>query len=385
MEISLEAEVCSLCQELVRCPSLPGQEQGVSEIVEREMRTLGYDEVQRDEVGNVVGLVRGAQSGPCVLFDAHMDVVPATSPEMWRYSPYSAQLSEGRIWGRGATDDKGPLAAAIVAFGSIPRDKFRGTLVLSASVGEEMIEGLALEHVLRRHLADVVVICEPTGLKLGVGHKGRAGLVVTAEGVAAHSSRPELGVNAVYLMMQAIKRIRALPLPQDELLGRGVCELVEIISSPYPGTSMVPGLCTARFDRRLVRGETAENVLAGIRTALAGIRGLMANYHRPTLACYTGLAFTLDDFHAAWHMSEDHDVVRRARRGLAEAKQSSELYLAPFCTNGSLSAGELGLPTLIYGPGDVDNAHAMDESLRIEELMAALWGYRALAQSLTMP
>ncbi len=321
MEISLEAEVCSLCQELVRCPSLSGQEQGVSEIVEREMRMLGYDDVRRDEVGNVIGLVRGAQSGPCVLFDAHMDVVPATSPEMWRYSPYSAQLSDGRIWGRGATDDKGPLAAAIVALGIIPRDKFRGILVLSASVGEEMIEGLALEHVLRCFPADIVVICEPTGLKLGVGHKGRTGLVVMAEGVAAHSSRPELGVNAVYLMMQAIKRIRALPLPQDELLGRGVCELVEIISSPYPGTSMVPELCTARFDRRLVRGETAENVLAGMQTALAGIKGVMVNYHRPAFACYTGLAFTLDDFHAAWHISHDHDVVRRARRGLAEVKQ----------------------------------------------------------------
>lgn len=385
MEISLEAEVCSLCQELVRCPSPPGQEQGVSEIVEREMRTLGYDEVHRDEVGNIIGLVRGVQSGPCVLFDAHMDVVPATSPEMWRYSPYSAQRSEGRIWGRGATDDKGPLAAALVALGTIPRDKFRGTLVLSASVGEEMIEGLALEHVLRRLPADIVVICEPTGLKLGVGHKGRAGLVVTAEGVAAHSSRPELGVNAVYLMMQAIKRVRTLTLPRDELLGHGICELVEIISSPYPGTSMVPELCTARFDRRLVRGETAENVLAGIRAVLAGIRGVIVNYHRPTFACYTGLAFTVDDFHAAWHMPEDHEIVRRAHRSLAEVKQSPEFYLAPFCTNGSLSAGELSLPTLIYGPGEVDDAHAMNESLRIEELTAALWGYRALAQSLTMP
>jgi putative selenium metabolism hydrolase len=382
MQTSYEAEVLAFCRELVRRPSLSGDERHAADLVEAEMAMLGYDRIERDDMGSVVGLMLGDGAGPRVLVDAHLDVVPATSPDLWSEPPFSGVTRQGAIWGRGAVDIKGSLSAAVLAGAALKRQGLVGTLVVSASVGEEMIEGLALDVILARHRPDMVVICEPTGLRLGIGHKGRAGVVLTARGVPAHSSRPELGVNAAYRMLDAVARVRAIPLVQDELLGSGVSELVEIVSSPYPGTSMVPDGCTARFDRRLVRGETRESVLGQDGEALRGTEGLDVAFHRVEFRTYTGLALVVDDFHAAWAMAVDDEIVRRAQRGLAVAGLESSLYLAPYCTNGATSAGERGLPTVIYGAGDIGRAHAVDEHLDEDELVSAYQGYIALLGSL---
>ena len=111
-----------------------------------------------------------------------MDVVPATEPSAWRFPPFSAERSGGRVWGRGTTDVKGSLAAAVVGIGLLPRAELAGTVLVSASVGEERIEGLAVGHVLERHPVRTAIVCEPTGLALGLGHRGRASVVVEAAG-----------------------------------------------------------------------------------------------------------------------------------------------------------------------------------------------------------
>ena len=166
MQVSYQAEACSFCQELVRLPSLSGEEGPVADAVMREMRMLSYDQATRDALGSVIGLVQGAQPGRALLIDAHMDVVPGTSPEAWRHPPFAGERAEGRIWGRGATDVKGSLAAAVVAVGSLQRDELAGRVIVSASVGEEMSEGAALSRILQEHPADRVIICEPTNLRL---------------------------------------------------------------------------------------------------------------------------------------------------------------------------------------------------------------------------
>jgi acetylornithine deacetylase/succinyl-diaminopimelate desuccinylase-like protein len=125
MSSGTEARTIAFCRELVRLEGLSGGEQAVAEAVEREMRALGYDEVGRDRLGSVVGLIRGARSAGtdaapgALLFDAHLDVVPATEPEAWRFPPFSGERAEGRIWGRGATDVKGSLAALVLALGTL--------------------------------------------------------------------------------------------------------------------------------------------------------------------------------------------------------------------------------------------------------------------------
>lgn len=381
MRIPYTTEALAFARELVRRPSLSGQERDVAELVAREMTMLGYDSVATDDLGSVIGVLTGDAPGPTVLFDAHMDVVSVTDPDAWRYAPFSGERAAGRLWGRGSADVKGNLAAAVVALGALRREAFAGRIVMAASVGEEMIEGLALGRILERYDADAVVVCEPTGLRLGLGHKGRAGVVMEARGRAAHTSRPELGVNAVYRMMDALARIRAVPPRRDALLGQGVNELVEIVSSPFPGISMVPDGCTARFDRRLVRGETAESVLHEMREALAGMDGVSVRLHRVSLDCYTGRSFAVDDVHTAWAMEEGHRVVQAALRGLREAGLPAETFLAPYSTNGAASAGERGIPTVIYGAGDIADAHAVDESVSIDALQAAYQGYQALARA----
>ena len=383
MQISHRAEVLSFCQELLRHPSPSGQEEGVAACVEREMTMLGYDAVQRDALGSVVGLLRGARPGPTVLVDAHMDTAPITSPGAWRYDPASGAVSEGCIWGRGSVDVKGSLAAAVVAAGSLPRSRLAGALVVAATVGGEMVEGLALAQVLREHPADVVVVCAPTGLRLGLGHRGRAALVVAAEGVAAHSSLPGRGVNAVYLMVEAIARLRALEPHEDDLLGKSSMELVGISSAPEPGASMVPHLCTALFDRRLVRGETAAGVLAEARLALEGMRGIAVEYHRPRFSSYTGYVAVADDFHPAWAIPPSSEVVRLALRGLRSVGQPAGACYIACCTSGAASAAQGGRPTILYGAGEVDGAHVVNEALPLEQLDAAFQGYRGLILALT--
>jgi putative selenium metabolism hydrolase len=388
--ISYPGEALRFAQELIRVESLSGAEGGVADLVQAEMEMLGYDQVTRDTLGNVVGVLRGKERGKQLLFDAHMDTVPVTEPDAWTHGPLSGEVAQGRLWGRGAADVKGSLAAVVVAIGSLAGRLACGEIVAAATVGEEMIEGLALEHVLKSiYPADAgrdapkVIVCEPTGLRLGIGHKGRTGLVVHAQGRAAHSSRPEEGINAIYRMIEAVEAIRRLPPTQDELLGRGVTELVEIISHPYPGTSMVPSACQARFDRRLVRGETEDTVLGEMAAAVAAIEGVSVRYHRGRLRTYTGQEFEVDDFQPAWAQPERSALVRAARSALREAGLADEVFTAPYCTNASAAAGRLGLPCLLYGAGEVTDAHIVDESVSTEDLAVAWEGYRALALRLT--
>ena len=388
MTTGTEARTITLCQELVRLESLSGEERAASEAVEREMRALGYDEVRRDELGSVLGVVRGARAAGAdaasgaLLFDAHLDVVPATEPETWRFPPFSGERAEGRVWGRGATDVKGSLAALVVALGTLPRGEIAGTFLVSASVGEEHIEGLAVGHVLAAHPVRAAIICEPTGLRLGLGHRGRASLVVQAAGRAAHTSRAENGINAVYRLTEAIARIRAMTPRTDALLGRGHIELVEVSSRPFPGSAMVPYEATARFDRRLVPGETRASVLTEMDEALAGLEGLSVRLHTGELRCYTGRSFTVEAFHPGWAVAADTPHAQRARQALEQAGLDRGAFYAPYSTNATETAGRRGISTLVYGAGDISAAHAVGESIEVAELLDAFRGYQALARGL---
>ncbi|MGB8646032.1 MAG: YgeY family selenium metabolism-linked hydrolase [Anaerolineae bacterium] len=383
LNTNLRDEVVAFTQELVRLPSLPGQEREVARAVEAKMRALGYDEVWIDGFGSVAGIRRGTEPGPTILFDSHSDTVEITSPQDWTYAPFGGELSQGKIWGRGSTDMKGALAGTVVALGRLPRTEFRGTLAVSGSVGEEVLEGAALSHVMARIHPDFVVICEPSECKLGIGQKGRTGVWVSTTGRAAHTSNPHLGDNAVYKMIPVIERLRAMPLPQDEILGQGVMELAEIQSFPFPGKSIVPDGCRARFDRRLMRGETMESVLDSFRRALVGLDGWSVEYTTARVDCYTGQALEQPDFFPAWALDQTSEWYRLAVRGLESAGLAPEHFVAPYCANGSYSAGVAGIPTLIFGPSTIKLAHAVDEYIEVEELLRGAAGFVGLARELS--
>jgi putative selenium metabolism hydrolase len=375
-------ELTALAVELVRAESPAGSEGAAAAVAVDWMHRLHYDEIAVDRYGSIMGVIRGAQPGPTLLFDGHLDVVPATARAAWQHDPFGGTIVDGRLYGRGATDMKGPDAAMIYAAALVDRAQLHGAIVVSMSVAEEELEGAALRSVLQIHPADYVVIGEMTDNRLGMGQKGRAGIRVETHGIPAHSSRPEQGRNAVYQMIEAIERLRHLPLPHDPLLGLGVQELVEIVSSPFPGTSIVPDRCRVRFDRRTVIGETAESVLHELRTALAGLPDVTVSYLDVSVSCYTGARLAAADFHGAW-LAEPHGrLAETARAVLRDAGLPVEPFYAPYCTNGSTSAVELDIPTIILGPSNPAQAHTIDESIAIADLVQGCELYAELSRRL---
>ncbi|MDT8898326.1 M20/M25/M40 family metallo-hydrolase [Thermanaerothrix sp. 4228-RoL] len=380
---TLQDEVVALLQALVRTPSLSGQERALADLVEARLRRLSFDHVERDTWGNVIASRQGYAPGPHLLFDAHMDVVAPGEATAWAGGdPYSGRLEGGRVWGRGATDTKGSLAAMLIAIGHLPATEFRGTLTVVASVGEETLEGAALGQVCAQLRPDLVIIGEPTEGRLGIGQKGRAKLWFRAQGRPAHSSTPEEGHNAIYVAAEVVQRIRALPLLTHPILGAGVMEALDIHSEPYPSASTIPYTCLVRYDRRLVVGETPESVLQPYREAFGGREDLTFGFEEVTLSTYTGATLRTPDFHPAWLWAESTPWVQQALASLRAAGLRAETFIAPYCTNASTTAGELGLPTLIYGPSSIALAHKVNEYIEVNDVLAAVLGYQALAKGL---
>ena len=205
-------QILSFAQKLVRIKSLTGHEGDIARVVEQEMRALAYDDVWIDSLGNVIGIIGTGEKQ--LLLDSHMDTVDVVDEAEWTHAPFSGEISNGKLYGRGAVDMKGALAASIYAI-SIARDlgALEGKRVyVSASVMEEDYDGEALLRLLRDNhiLPDYVVICEATDLQIGYGHRGRALIEVTVNGKSAHGSKPELGINPIYGIQCVIKRIQAL-------------------------------------------------------------------------------------------------------------------------------------------------------------------------------
>jgi putative selenium metabolism hydrolase len=372
----------ALTQELVRRPSPAGEEEAAVEEAERAMRALGYDQVWRDEVGNAVGVIEGAQPGPTLLFDGHCDTVGIAPGVPWENDPFCAKIANNAIYGRGSADMKGAVAAMIHAAAGVDRRKVAGRVVVSASVMEEVFEGGALKTVMEQVKPDFVVIGEATNLNLNRGGRGRAEIRLETIGRPSHSSAPHQGVNAVLEMMTAIKAIEGLSLPVDPLLGPAIMALTDIISEPYPGYSVIPSRCQVTYDRRLLPGETPAEVLESI-TGLPEVAGLklkavIAPGEHQT---YTGATIQGDKFFPAWVFPESEPFVQQALQGLRQAGLSPEFGAYRFCTNAAYSAGIAGIPTIGFGPATEADAHVVDEQLSLDSLVAAAKGYRGIIEA----
>lgn len=377
-------EVLELARRFIGIPSLTGEEAGVAAAVHEAMESLGYHEVHRDEWGNVVGVIRGSGPGS-VLFDAHMDTVPWNAAA-WKRDPLGGEVAQGRLWGRGASDMKGAMAAAVYGVGLLARDPGSiGTVYVSCSVCEEPAEGASLVRICQRFQPRAVVIQEATELRINIGQRGRAEIIVETLGKSAHSSRPDLGHNAVKDMASLIRAVEErLQLPSDPLLGPAILEVTDVKSYPYPGLSVVPSRCRATFDRRLLVEDTRDGVLDQVRQ-LAQELGIEAEVRlaETEIRTYTGTSFTHPSFAPAWKLPSDAPFVRAAQGALQSVGQAGELGAYSFCTNGSGSAGVLGIPTIGYGPGRESEAHIDDEWLELDQLYAATAGYGALARELS--
>ena len=343
-----EEQLISFCREAIRIPSFCGREEGVARLMKQRMEEYGFDEVIIDRYGSVLGCIRGKRPGRTILMDGHIDHVDVIDAEEWEHDPFGAEIVDGRIYGRGASDMKGSVTAMISAAAHFAQDSgrdFAGEVWVSCTVHEECFEGVSSREITRLCHPDFVIIGEATSTTVKIGQRGRAEVVVETEGVSCHSSNPEKGVNAVYHMMAVLEEIRAIVPREHPILGKGILELTDIVSAPYPGASVVPARCRATFDRRTLVGED-ESVILG----------------------------------------QVEEAIRRAAArvpGLRKAGIEAPISHFSFCTNGSHFCGEAGIPGIGYGPSLESLAHVRDEYIEIAQLTKACKGFACILEQLT--
>lgn len=377
-------ELVAFAAALVRAPSVLGNEGAMAERVAAEMRALHYDTVEIDPVGNVVGVVEGPRRGPTLLLDAHLDTIDVDPREAWTRDPFGGQVMDGRIHGRGASDMKGALAAMVHAAVAAERAGISGRIVVSGSVGEELVEGAALRAVMERYPPDLVIIGEASGLDLVRAGRGRAELVLETVGRPAHASTPEAGVSAIHRMMAVIAELERLPMPRHPVVGAGAQCITDVISRPWPAHSVVPSGCRVTYERRLVPGQTLDELLAELHAACerAGAPDTRIELATTDYTSYTGVRFAEPKWFPPWETREDSAIVVRSLQALRGAGLRPSLSSYRFCTNAAWSAGRAGVPTVGFGPSCEERVHVVDEFLEIAELVAACRGYRALCEGL---
>lgn len=380
-----------LCKKMISTYSVTGSEKDIALLLCDQMKAAGFDEAWVDDQGNAIGKICGTGGGKTVLLDGHMDTVEVSDKDKWKHNPFSAEIDNSRIYGRGAADMKGALAAMIMAAGWLAKDKRpTGDVFVTGTAMEEIAEGCSLSHILGSINPDVVVIGEASMLNLNIGQRGRGEILVRTKGKPAHSSNPEVGVNAVYKMMKLVQGIQGIPVPRHELLGEGILELTDIISSPYPGASVVPELCSATFDRRLLMHDTKESILEPIRALIAELKKEDPKLDAETVIAgmdmqfYTGFKTTHSKFAPAWCLDKEKnaDLINCSLEALRAAGLKPEVSTYKFCTNGSASAGIHNISTIGFGPCAESQAHVVDEYIEIAQLEGAASGYYYLIDAL---
>jgi acetylornithine deacetylase/succinyl-diaminopimelate desuccinylase-like protein len=254
------------------------------------------------------------------------------------------------------------------------------------------MEGQALAGVIDTFEPDVALTSEPNDTRLGIGQRGRAKLDVVVEGRACHAGHAGQGVNAATALAAVVTAAVNVTRPCHPELGTRDLTCIDLASWPYPSVSTVPGRAQARFDCRFLPGESPESLQALLQAcadvALSGWleppRVSIALVHA-AFSSWTGATFEADEFCPAWWTDATSPTVIAARAALASAGLDPTPTHYSFCTNGSLTAGLLGIPTIGFGVGLEHVAHQVDEHVTLASLGAGERGYAALADHLTRP
>ena len=369
-------QLIALLQDLIRIRSYTGEEKHIVEFVNRRMKDLKFDEIRIDKFGNAIGRVG---DGPVkILYDAHLDTVKVTEEGNWRYPPFEGKITGGRIYGRGAVDEKPAMAGFLTAAGVMRRfsDDLPFTLYVAGSVMEEDYDGCPLLHLISEEEIhpDYVVLGEPTDLKVYRGQRGRMEIDISTSGISAHGAHSHEGVNAIYRMAPLIAEIEKLDrhLPVVPPFGKGSVTVSEI-SSRGPSRCSVPDRCRIHIDRRLALGETRETALAELQH-LANRLGLEVDVQVSLLQgkSWTGHNFSQEGYFPPWITDAQHPLVRAAAATAGTIGAQTETNgFWQFSTNGVATAGHLGIPTIGFAPGREALAHTAQEVLELEDLVTA--------------
>ncbi|WP_421200429.1 YgeY family selenium metabolism-linked hydrolase [Aeromonas enteropelogenes] len=369
-----KAEMSQFLRDMIAIPSESCDEKKVVLRIKQEMEKVGFDKVEIDPMGNVLGYIG---HGPhLIAMDAHIDTVGVGNMANWTFDPYEGMEDHEIIGGRGASDQEGGMASMVYA-GKIIKDlglEDEYTLLVTGTVQEEDCDGLCWQYIIEQSKIrpEFVVSTEPTDCNIYRGQRGRMEIRVEVQGVSCHGSAPERGDNAIFKMGPILGELQELGhnLGHDDFLGKGTLTVSEIFFTS-PSRCAVADSCAVSIDRRLTWGETWQGALDEIRALpavkAAGAEVSMYQYDRPA---YTGLVYPTECYFPTWKVEEDHITVKTLSKAYRELfRKEPVVDKWTFSTNGVSIMGRHGIPVIGFGPGKEPEAHAPNEKTWKEHLV----------------
>ncbi len=378
-----EKNMTQFLRDLVRIPGESAGEEGHINRIAQEMKALGFDKVEIDPMGNILGYMGTGKT--LIAYDAHIDTVGIGNIDNWTFDPYQGFESDTEIGGRGTSDQLGGIVSSV--YGAkimkdlgLLSDKY--TVLVTGTVQEEDCDGLCWQYIVNEdHIKpEFVVITEPTDGNIYRGQRGRMEIRVDVQGISCHGSAPERGKNAIFEMGEILEEVRALndTLHVDPFLGKGTLTVSEIFFTS-PSRCAVADSCAISIDRRLTDGETYQLALDQI-AALPCVKKYdakvsMYKYDRPS---YKDLVYPTDCYFPTWVIPADHPAT------VAMVESYKGMFGTPlvdkwtFSTNGVSIMGRYGIPCIGFGPGKEAQAHAPNEKTWKADLVKCAAVYAAL-------
>ena len=302
-------QISAFLRDMVAIPSESCDEEKVIQRIKQEMQAVGFDRVEIDPMGNVLGYIGSGKH--LIAMDAHIDTVGIGNRDNWEHDPYTGYENDEVIYGRGGSDQEGGMASMVYA-GKIIKDlglENDYTLLVTGTVQEEDCDGLCWQYIVNEDglRPDLLVSREPARLHIYGGQRGRMEMEVHTSGVSCHGSAPERGVNAIYKMAGIIADIEKLNerLEPRDPLGKGTVTISEIRSTS-PSLCAVADGCTIHLDRRLTIGETEATSVAEIE-ALPSVQaaGATVSVLEYSVPSYTGLEYPTRKYYPTWETPAD--------------------------------------------------------------------------------
>ena len=378
-----EKAMTAFLRDLIAIPGESCGEEGVIRRIAKEMESVGFDKVEIDPMGNVLGTMGTGEK--LIAYDAHIDTVGIGNRANWTFDPYEGYESDSEIGGRGASDQLGGIVSAV--YGAkvmkdlgLLSDRYR--VLVTGTVQEEDCDGLCWQYIIQEDQVkpEFVVITEPTDGNIYRGQRGRMEIRVDVKGISCHGSAPERGKNAIYMMADILQEVRELNerLHYDPFLGKGTVTVSEIFYTS-PSRCAVADGCSISLDRRLTDGETYQKALEEVASLPScqkyDAQMSMYQYARPS---WTGLTYPTDCYFPTWVIPAEHAAT------LAMVESFRGMYGEPkvdkwtFSTNGVSIMGRYGIPCIGFGPGAEAQAHAPNEKTWKADLVKCCAVYAAM-------
>lgn len=375
---------------LIQTPSLSGEEATAAKLVVDELKRLGFDDVWTDRVGNVIGVIRGAGNGASVQFNAHLDHVDAGDSRLWPHPPFAGVIADDILYGRGASDVKGAMAAQVY-LGPVLRDAGlhpEGNVYFTGVVLEE-VGGLGSDVVASDMPTTYAVLAEATKNHINRGHRGRVLLKVSFTGLSAHASAPSRARNPHFAAARFLLVLEQLPMVSDTTFGSSTVAPT-LSAVDQTSANVTPAIVDLYLDWRNVPHEAPESILERLRPVIEraaadidGVKGTVDVVGRPVTA-YTGIDAVMPPTRG-FETPADHELVQRSVAELENVLgRTVNVGTWTFATDGGHLTHH-GITTIGFAPGEERFAHTIHDQVDLSLLQEALIGNAALALSITAP